>query len=87
MQTFCRALSRFMKPKKKRTIKNRLKRGLRALLVCIMFRSKFLAAAGISACAAILTRIIKKSFPLKYPQPMCFYFLSKRNNVKVDISR
>jgi hypothetical protein len=41
--TVRRVLSRFMKPAKKRSVKNRRARGLRALLARTGFRSKFLA--------------------------------------------
>jgi hypothetical protein len=43
MPTVRRALSRFMNPAKKRNVKNRRARGLRALLARTGFRSKFLA--------------------------------------------
>ena len=39
-----RALTRFLRPKKRRQIKNRRARGLRALLARLAFRSKFLDA-------------------------------------------
>lgn len=39
-----RMLTRFMRPKKRKQIKNRRARGLRALLARLAFRSKFLAA-------------------------------------------
>jgi len=41
--TVRRVLSRFMNPAKKRSVKNRRARGLRALLARTEFRSKFLA--------------------------------------------
>lgn len=43
MPTVRRVLSRFMNPAKKRNVKNRRARGLRALLARTGFRSKFLA--------------------------------------------
>ena len=43
MPTVRRVLSRFMNPAKKRSVKNRRGRGLRALLARTGFRSKFLA--------------------------------------------
>ncbi|MFL0418839.1 hypothetical protein ACH0CP_13960 [Sphingomonas sp. 179-I 2A4 NHS] len=43
MPTVRRALSRFMNPAKKRSVKNRRARGLRALLARTGFKSKFLA--------------------------------------------
>ncbi|RXR28272.1 hypothetical protein [Sphingobium fluviale] len=43
MPTVRRVLSRFMNPAKKRSVKNRRARGLRALLARTGFRSKFLA--------------------------------------------
>jgi hypothetical protein len=39
-----RVISRFLRPKKRKLIKNRRARGLRALLARLGFRSKFLAA-------------------------------------------
>lgn len=43
MPTVRRVLSRFMNPAKKRSVKNRRARGLRALLARTGFKSKFLA--------------------------------------------
>lgn len=43
MPTVRRVLSRFMNPTKKRSVKNRRARGLRALLARTGFKSKFLA--------------------------------------------
>jgi hypothetical protein len=42
MPTVRRALSRFLNPKKKRRVKNRRRRGLRAPLTRMAFKSKFL---------------------------------------------